>query len=405
MASHGGMPRQGRRVSVQALDERQRDCAKPSFAVRHVPAGSMRTVISGMVRPRPGDVLLARIARLGQHRRIEQPNGRRATLHVGDEVLVAYGDRYAPDQYEAHVPDDLGKTQLVASGGVAAAAVSRSRDVRNATDLLPIGLVGDEQGRPLNIADFALKPVRPHRERPRTVAVIGTSMNAGKTTTIHFLVHGLSRVGVRAGVTKVTGTGSGNDYWVMLDAGAHRMLDFTDAGLASTYRQPMPRVETVFVQLLDHLTASGTDINFVEIADGIYQRETSRLIESEVFRSRVDAVLFAAPDAMGAAAGVAHLRRLGLNVVAVSGKITRSPLAMREAESAIGLPILGVAELADATTAGASIGLPPEILEKQVPASIIPWPVVQPEWETDGPAREEVVLPEEETVMEMAEPR
>jgi hypothetical protein len=49
--------------------------------------------------------------------------------------------------------------------------------------------------------------------------------------------------------------------------------------------------------------------------------------------------------------------------------------------------------------------LPPEILEKQVPASIIPWPVVQPEWETDGPAREEVVLPEEETVMEMAEPR
>ena len=117
----------------------------------------------------------------------------------------------------------------MASGGIASAALSRSLDMRLATDLLPVGLVGDEQGRPLNVADFALEPVSP-AERPLTVAVIGTSMNSGKTTTIHFMVHGLSRAGVRAGVTKVTGTGSGGDYWVMLDAGAHRMLDFTDAG-------------------------------------------------------------------------------------------------------------------------------------------------------------------------------
>jgi hypothetical protein len=405
MAADVEIPRQARRVSVQALDERQRDRAKASFAVRHVPIDAMRTVIGGMVRPRSGDVLLAGVARLGHQRRIEQPNGRRAALHVGDEVLVAYGDRYAPDQYEAHVPDRLGRTQLVASGGVAAVALSRSKDVRAATDLVPIGLVGDEQGRPLNIADFALKPVQPRRDRPRTVAVVGTSMNAGKTTTIHFLVHGLSRLGLRVGVTKVTGTGSGHDYWVMLDAGAHRMLDFTDAGLASTYRQPMPRVESTYLQLLDHLTASGTDVNFVEIADGIYQRETSRLIGSEAFRSTVDAILFAAPDAMGATAGVSHLRSLGLNVVAVSGRITRSPLAVREAESVLGLPMLGIAELADPTIASTTIGLPPELLAKQESTPRIPWPSTQPEWDVEGLAGDEVVLPEEETVVHVVDPR
>jgi hypothetical protein len=405
MTGDVGVLRQGRRVLVQALEERQRDRAKTSFAVRHVPVDAMRTVIGGMVRPRSGDVLLAGVARLGQQRRIEQPNGRRAALHVGDEVLVAYGDRYAPDQYEAHVPDRLGKTQLVASGGVAGAALSRSRDVRAPTDLLPIGLVGDEQGRPLNIADFALEPVQPRRERPWTVAVVGTSMNAGKTTTIHFLVHGLSRVGVRAGVTKVTGTGSGHDYWVMLDAGAHRMLDFTDAGLASTYRQPMPRVEGAFIQLLDHLTASGTDVNFVEVADGIYQRETSRLVSSEVFRSTVDAVVFAAPDAMGAVAGVTHLRGLGLNVVAVSGRVTRSPLAVREAESVLGLPILGLADLADATIASTTIGLDPELVQQEASDPIVPWPSTPPEWEFEGPSDDEVVLPEDETVIRMVDPR
>lgn len=390
--------RRGRRISVQTLDEPQRDRAKLGFAVRHVPRSAMRTVIGGMVRPRSGDVLLAAVSRLGQHRRIEQPNGRRAVLHVGDEVLVAYADRYAPDQFEAEVPDRLGKAQLVASGGIASAVLSRNVGVRAATDLVPIGLVGDAQGRSLNTADFAFRPVRPQRERPLTVAVIGTSMNAGKTTVIHFLVRGLSRAGVRAGVTKVTGTGSGNDYWVMIDAGAHVMLDFTDVGLASTYRQPMARVERVFVELLDHLSASGTDVNFVEIADGIYQRETSRLIASPVFRSSVDVVVFAAGDAMGAAAGVAHLRGLGLQVAAVSGRITRSPLAVREAEAALGLPVLDIPLLSDPLAASTVIGLSPELLEKQVPPAVAPWPETQPEWDADWSSLTgEAVLTDEQT--------
>jgi hypothetical protein len=362
-----------------------------------------------MVRPRSGDVVLAGVARLGQHRKIERPDGRRAALHIGDEILVAYADRYAPDQYESHVPTGLQRTQLVASGGIASAALSRCLDVRMATDLLPIGLVGDQQGRPLNVAHFALGPVPPRADRPLTVAVIGTSMNSGKTTTIHFMVHGLSRAGVRAGVTKVTGTGSGGDYWVMIDAGAHRMLDFTDGGLASTYRQPMSVIEETFVKLVDHLSDSGTDVNFVEVADGIYQQETARLIESETFRSVVDVVLFAAGDAMGAAAGVTHLRKIGLPVVAVSGRITRSPLATREVQGALGMPVLGLAELDDPKVVCALIGLPPDLLEQPVPSPSIPWPATELNWATDGPSidppGDAAILAEEHTVVHVTEQR
>jgi hypothetical protein len=357
---------QGRRISVRSLDARQRDRAKAGFATRRVPRTAMHTLIGGMVRPRAGDLVLAAVTRLGQHRKIEQPNGRRAALHVGDEILLAYADRYAPDQYESHVPADLRRAQLVASGGIASAMLTRSLDVRAPTDITPIGLVGDQHGLPLNVSDFALPPAPPSGERPRTIAVIGTSMNSGKTTTIHFLVHGLSRAGVRTGVTKVTGTGSGGDYWVMLDAGAHVMLDFTDAGLASTYRQPMPQIERTFVELTDHLTVAGCEVNFIEVADGIYQRETSRLIESEIFRSTVDVVLFAAPDAIGAVAGVAHLRSSGLDVAAVSGRITRSPLATREAQDVLGLPVLDLAQLGDAATVAALLGVDPQLLDAPV---------------------------------------
>jgi hypothetical protein len=210
---------------------------------------------------------------------------------------------------------------------------------------------------------------------------------------------------VRVGVAKATGTGSGNDYRVMLDAGAHVMLDFTDVGLASTYRQPMPRVERTFAELLGHLTASGTDVNFVEIADGVYQPETSRLIASDVFRSSVDVILFAAADAMGAAAGVAHLRGLGLEVAAVSGRITRSPLALREAQSALAIPVLGVAELLDPVAASTVIGLSPEMLNAYELDAAPPWPTVQPEWEVDGPVASDDVVLAEEAISEVVDSR
>ncbi len=373
----------------------------------------MRTTIAGTLRPRPGDLVLASVDRLGHHRRIERPDGRRSALHVGDEIIVVYGDRYAPDQFESHVPPTLGRTQLVASGGIASSMLSRSMDVRNATDILPIGLIGDERGRPLNLADFALSPVLEPAPAPRTVAVIGTSMNSGKTTTVHYLVHGLSRAGFLPSATKVTGTGSGNDYWVMLDAGAHMMLDFTDVGLASTYRQPLALLERKAVELVEHLTASGSGVNFIEVADGIYQQETAQLVESDVFQSVVDVAVFAANDAMGAAMGVNHLRELGIDVVAVSGRLTRSPLARREAERATGLPVLGIAELMQPELVRDLLGLQIPLVDRRRDAepvsetlplwpesSGVPWPAGEgspdhPLVLEDSLSRSEALLPDE----------
>ena len=351
--------------------------AKTAFTTRRVVPERIASLVSGAVRPRSGDLVLARIVQLGHHRHIEQPNGRRAVLHDDDEIIVTYGDRYATDQFESQVPASLGNAQLVASGGIASEVLSRSLAVRRATEIEPLGLLGDAKGRPLNIQDFSLQPVSPQADRPRTIAVIGTAMNSGKTTTVHCLVHGLSKAGVRVGATKVTGTGSGNDYWCMLDAGAHLMLDFTDVGLASTYRQPMEVVETKFGELINHLTNSGTALNLVEVADGIYQDETSRLLESAVFRTMIDAVVFAAPDSMGAVAGVTHLQKLGHNVLAVTGLLTRSPLAIREAEAVTGLPVLTREELTDPLRAASLLGIP-DILADAARDNVQPVTELQP---------------------------
>jgi hypothetical protein len=246
--------------------------------------------------------------------------------------------------------------------------LSRSQDVRRATDITPIGLIADRRGVPLNVDDFGLIPRSVPEERPPTIAVVGTSMNAGKTTAIHRLVHALARAGHRPGATKVTGTGSGADYWVMLDAGAHRMLDFTDVGLASTYRVDMAIVERKAVELTGHLAHSRCGAIVVEVADGLFQGETARLIDSESFRSRIDGWILAATDAMGAVGGSVVLQGLGLRVVGLAGRFTRSPLAVREVSNACDLPILAPHRLSDVATASSLFGL--EAPPKRITSSI-----------------------------------
>jgi hypothetical protein len=62
-------------------------------------------------------------------------------------------------------------------------------------------------------------------------------------------------------------------------------------------------------------------------------------------------VLFAASDATGAYAGARLLAERSIDVTAVSGLVTSSPLAMREAQAAVTIPVIPTEDLARAETA------------------------------------------------------
>lgn len=324
--------------------QRLRD-AKAAYTTHLVPKEKVQTLISGDdVKPRAGDLLLARVDRLGQHKRIELVDGRRAALFDGDEILVCYGNRYAPDQFEAYVPATLEPCDLAAAGGVAARVTAAHSSLKRPTAITPLGLLGDRAGEPINIARYALK----RKLRPAgapIIAVVGTAMNAGKTTAAAHLVSGLSASGLKVGAAKITGTGAGGDVWYMTDAGAHKVLDFTHAGHASTYLAGDQAVQDIFLTLTAELADADVDAIVIEIADGLYQSETASLLRSPLFRRQVQAVLFAASDALSAKTGIAWLQEASLPVLAVTGLLTASPLAVRETASAVALPVLGLKEL------------------------------------------------------------
>ncbi len=324
--------------------------AKRAFTTRNVDLGEAARMVRTGRKPEAGDLILARVTRLGQHRRIENIHGRRGDLYVGDEIIVAYGNRYAPDQFEAYVPEDLGPCHLVAGGGVAARATCRHAKIKAPTDITVIGALVRADGRALNLADFASAPAvspAPRNRPPLVIAVVGSSMNAGKTTTVSGIVHGLTRAGFRVGAAKLTGTGSGGDLWSMRDAGAALAVDFTDAGHASTFKVGPDGLGQVTQSLLARLADDNVDIAVVEIADGLLQEETARLVEMGHLKGWFDGFVFAAGDAMGAAFGCRWLADRQIMPLAISGLVSASPLASREAASVTGIAVTTLEQLRD----------------------------------------------------------
>jgi hypothetical protein len=326
---------------------RRLGAAKRAFTTRHVDLSAACRLVRSGIMPRAGDVVLARVETIGQHAKLENVHGRRGTLYTGDEIIVAFGNRYAPDQFEAYVPETLGPCDLVAGGGVASRMTVKHASMKPPTRIDVIGILAREDGTALNLFDFAAARDQQFGRPSLTIAVVGSSMNAGKTTTAAGLVRGLTLAGFRVGAAKITGTGSGGDLWTMLDAGAAMACDFTDAGHTSTFCLRESQLEQVAARLLTRLSNNGVDIAIVEIADGLLQRETAAVLDAAIANTWFDGVVFAAADAMGAAFGVDWLAKRGISPLAVSGLVSASPLAAREASAVTGYDVATLTELRD----------------------------------------------------------
>lgn len=318
--------------------------AKCAFSTRRVPRKAYQTLLTGKLAPKPGDLVLARVDEIGKQTKLELTDGRRAHMFPGDEIIVCYGNRYAPDQYEAQIGQDLSPCDLVAAGGLAAVELSRHQRMKPPTQITPLGLLGDAQGRRLNLRSFGVDAPETTPQIPAVLS-LGTSMNAGKTLTATSLVRGFKRLGFKVAALKITGTGAGGDMWIVRDAGADVALDFTDAGFASTYLVDIPSIEAATYRLMNHAAAQGCDVCVIEIADGLQQLETSQLIRSPRIMDVTIGTVFAAYDAMGAKYGVDMLRAEGHAVLAMSGRLGRSPLGVREAEASTGLRVFSPWEL------------------------------------------------------------
>ncbi len=316
------------------------------FSARRIAPSHAAGLDTDFAATRPGDMILGRVLAIGNHRRIQLTSGRPSTLYPGDLVALPCAARYAPDQFEGHAEIDPDGCDMLAGGGCLGRMVHRNHQIKPPTRILTLGRIIGRGGRVLNTGDFAL----PARDGPNgipAICVIGTAMNSGKTTAAVALSHGLTRGGWRVAALKGTGTGSFGDFNDYTDAGAAYVADFTDAGMATTFLEPIAQVKAGLRRLLGEAALRGADIAVMELADGIFQRETAALLADPAIRAAFGGFIFACGDAIAAAGGVSHLAGLGITPVTLTGKLSCSPMAMQEAREATGIRSMTRAQLLD----------------------------------------------------------
>lgn len=296
--------------------------------------------------PKVGDVVYGKVSSIGEHSSLENKQGRLHTIYDGSRAVFVFANRYAPDYYEAIVPEKHSKEiDLIARSGLVGRVRQKNALVKDPTQIEILGNVVDEAGTPVNTLNHPLIEIkRQHdlrKKRSKMILNVGTSMNSGKSTTAKTCCWALASMGYVVRGAKVTGTASLKDVLLMQDAGAEKIADFSHLGYPSTYLVSETDAENIFKTLDLKFANNPKNYWVVEIADGIMQRETAMLLRNEYVRKRIHKLIFSAGDAQGALGGVRMLKReFDLEPHAISGRCTSSPLGISELKAMTDIPVI-----------------------------------------------------------------
>lgn len=225
---------------------------------------------------RAGVVVAAEVlAEKAVYNTLEDPHGRQVKLHRGDRFAGVLGHRSGLRGYTGVVPDAVRAgdvLQLLNLGGVVGRCTSAPLElgepfpVRVLGSVLTFPYLGERVGVPADIREGALPWAERLGALPPLIVVSGTAMSAGKTSASAEIIKGARHRGHRVGGVKATGVSLLADSLVMLDSGAARAVNFTDAGLPST--RPAD-VVPVSKGLLNEIARDPLDLIVLELGDGI----------------------------------------------------------------------------------------------------------------------------------------
>lgn len=299
-----------------------------------------------------GDVLAVRVlTRKSTYNDLELTNGRMSKLNQGDVIAGALGHRHALQGYAGHIPARIktGDTlNLLNMGGVLGLCTSFSpmvgppHEVEVLGSILSFPVLTSRQGTPANIAtdcpplDDTVSVIG-----PPVIAVVGTSMNSGKTEACHTLVQQFGRRGLTVAGAKATGVSLRRDVLAMQDAGATNVSVFTDFGIVTTQPKNAPAVTR---SMLNHLSADRPDVIVLELGDGLVgDYGVAAILDDPAITGRLSAVVLAATDPVGAWGGVSILRdRHGLEPLVVTGPATDNEAGVQIIQRETGVTAINV---------------------------------------------------------------
>jgi hypothetical protein len=208
--------------------------------------------------------------------------------------------------------------------------------------------LGERIGVPAHIRQNALPlgDVLDVRGVP-VVAIVGSSMNAGKTAAACALVQAFAHRGLTVHAGKATGVSLRRDILAMEDAGARRTHIFTDFGIVTTTRESAPPAAR---SLLTALAREQPDLIVLELGDGLLGLYgVDAILDDTLVRQTFGAVVLAASDPVAAWGGVRLLaERHALATTVVTGPATDNAAGTRLVQAQTNVPGFNARTEADA---------------------------------------------------------
>src|SRR5215216_33792 len=307
------------------------------------PLGLAKTValIPASDSTKAGDVVVVRaLTDSATYNMLELPTGRLAKINPGDLMIGVLGRRRALKGFVGDVPSTLAsgdQLHLLNMGGVIGYCTGHHSSLSDAIKLEVIGLVCDESGRVLNIADAGLPSRTSLGETAPIVMIAGTCMNSGKTYAATELIKQATRAGLRVAAAKLSGVACLRDTLNMSDHGAVTTASFLDCGLPSTV--DVVDLAPSSKAIIARLNEAHPDLIVIELGDGIlggYSVDTV-FADAELLDATA-ALVFCASDYVGAWGGIELLRRRGVEVDVIAGSVTDSKMGEDYIKSQFNVP-------------------------------------------------------------------
>jgi len=261
------------------------------------------------------------------YNQLELPSGRFATLHKGDIIVVALGNRRALKGFVGDVPKKLKVGDVIHVlnlGGVAGICTSENyQQVGHALKIRVLGSVTDKKGEPDSISKSTLfKPATKLQTTVPIIIVSGTCMEVGKTTAACELINSIFHKGMLVCASKVAGIAAMKDTLMMEDYGAYKTVTMIDAGFTSTASKPRGSLE-IAKGSINYLTKENPDYIVVELGDGVFgEYGVAEILADEDFQKHVWGHVGCAHDPMGAIKLAETCQKLGAPLDIISGPVS-----------------------------------------------------------------------------------
>jgi hypothetical protein len=329
-----------------------------------------QVILGDQIPARSGIVLACRVlSNKTSYNKLEDVHGRQVELRAGDLIVGVLGDRHALHGYSGRVPASVqvGDTlQLLNMGGVMGIGAGPVPGLGSPHELEVLGSVlsfpglDRSAGRPAELANHVYETLELPTTLPPIVLLLGTAMDAGKTTAAASIISGLVREGHQVAAAKLTGVSLRRDILLMQDSGASPVCLFTDFGVVTSSEKNAP---TTARAILAHLAESEPSLIVLEMGDGLLGTYgVQAILQDPEFRSSQLVTVLCAQDPVGAWGAQQLLKnQYGMSADLISGPVTDTPVGRGFCTQQLGLPAHNALLDADALALACMAALPQEV--------------------------------------------